>query len=60
MPGGAITGGSTGKKNSGVFGRKREIDSLKAETEALCAACEGLASERDKKRQIKAEKKTIK
>lgn len=50
MPGGAITGGSTGKKNSGVFGRKREIDSLKAETEALCAACEGLASERDKNR----------
>lgn len=48
MPGGAITGGSTGKKNSGVFGRKREIDSLKAETEALSAACEGLASERDK------------
>lgn len=50
MPGGAITGGSTGKKNSGVFGRKREIDSLKAETEALSAACEGLESERNKNR----------
>lgn len=50
MPGGAITGGSTGKKNSGVFGRKREIDRLKAETEALSAACEGLVSERDKNR----------
>ncbi len=47
MPGGAITGGSSGKKDGGVFGRKREIDSLKTETEALKAACSGLAAERD-------------
>ena len=47
MPGGAITGGSSGKKDGGVLGRKREIDSLKTETEALKAACSGLAAERD-------------
>src|SRR5699024_3971262 len=47
MPGGAITGGSSGKKDGGVFGRKREIDSLKTETEALKAACSGLSAERD-------------
>lgn len=45
MPGGAITGGSTGRKSSGVFGRKREMDSLKTETESLLAACNGLKAE---------------
>lgn len=48
MPGGAITGGSTGRKSSGVFGRKREMDSLKTETESLFAACNGLKAELDK------------
>ncbi len=48
MPGGAITGGSTGRRDGGVFGRKRELDRLKTETESLKAACEGLSSEKDK------------
>jgi len=48
MPGGAITGGSTGRKSSSVFGRKREMDSLKTETQALIAACNGLKAELDK------------
>ncbi|MCD8037107.1 MAG: chromosome segregation protein SMC [Clostridiales bacterium] len=48
MPGGAITGGSTGRRDGGVFGRKREMDSLKTETESLKAACEGLTAEKDK------------
>ncbi len=47
MPGGAITGGSSGRKDGGVFGRKREIDSLKTETQALEAACSGLTAERE-------------
>ena len=47
MPGGAITGGSTGKKSS-VFGRKREMDSLKSEIEALRSAVSGLTAELDK------------
>lgn len=47
MPGGAITGGSSGKKDGGVFGRKREIDALRTETEALEAACGGLSAERE-------------
>lgn len=48
MPGGAITGGSTGRRDGGVFGRKRELDSLKSETTSLKAACDGLTSEKDK------------
>lgn len=48
MPGGAITGGSLGKKDGGVFGRKREIETLKAETAALEAACGGLNAERER------------
>lgn len=47
MPGGAITGGSTGKK-SNVFGRKREIDYLKSDIEALQAAVDGLTAELEK------------
>ncbi|MDD5945752.1 MAG: chromosome segregation protein SMC [Clostridia bacterium] len=50
MPGGAITGGSIGKKDGGVFGRKREMEALKADTEGLRAACEGLESEKEKNR----------
>ncbi|MEA4972788.1 MAG: chromosome segregation protein SMC [Candidatus Metalachnospira sp.] len=48
MPGGSITGGSTGRKSSGVFGRKREMDNLKIETESLLAACNGLKAELDR------------
>lgn len=48
MPGGAITGGSTGRRSSGVFGRKREMDNLKTETESLSAACNGLKAELDR------------
>lgn len=48
MPGGAITGGSTVRKSSGVFGRKREIDRLRSEIESLTAACSGLRAELEK------------
>ncbi|GFI61485.1 chromosome partition protein Smc [Clostridiales bacterium] len=48
MPGGAITGGSFGRKSGGVFSRKREMDRLSTETTALKAACEGLQSEKER------------
>lgn len=48
MPGGAITGGSTGRKDGGVFGRKGEMDNIKTECESLRLAFEGLTAEKNK------------
>ncbi len=48
MPGGAITGGSSAGKKSGVFGRKHETERLEGEIASLKLACEGLAVEKEK------------
>lgn len=45
MPGGAITGGSSGRKGSSVFSRKREMDGIKSEIDALMTACKNLRAE---------------
>ncbi len=44
-PGGAMTGGSTAKKSSGIFGRSREIDELKSFISQLQDNSENLKSD---------------